>query len=191
MDARGVTQALARLEDGDAAALPELIGLLYHDLHRIAERELRRERRGHTLGPTALVNEAYLRLSRDAHINAPSRTRFLAAACVSMRRVLLDYARTRKRLKRGGGEAPLPLDESAVADLMSEREADEILALEDALGRLAAADERAARVVELRFFGGLSMEEIAQVLDVSSKTVQRTWLAARAWLRKEIGQELA
>jgi RNA polymerase sigma factor (TIGR02999 family) len=191
MDARGVTQALVRLKAGDRAALSELVRLLYAELHEIARRELRRERRGHTLGPTALVNEAYLRLSRDAQLEPASRTQFLAAACVSMRRLLVDYARARKRQKRGGGEAPLPLDERTAADLMSEREADEVLALEDALDRLSAADQRAAQVVELRFFGGLSMEEIAQALEVSSKTVQRTWLAARAWLRKEIGQELA
>lgn len=191
LDIGAVTQALARLRAGQREALPELVHLLYHDLHEIARRELRRERRGHTLGPTALVNEAYLRLSRDAHLDPRSRTQFLAAACVSMRRVLVDYARARKRLKRGGGETPEPLDEQTAADLMSEREADEILALEGALNRLEAADQRAARVVQLRFFGGLTMEQIAQLMDVSSKTVQRTWLAARAWLRKEIGQELA
>jgi RNA polymerase sigma factor (TIGR02999 family) len=191
MDTRGLTQALARLREGDAGALQDLVGLLYRDLHRIARRQLRSERRGHTLGPTALVNEAYLKLSRDERIDAASRTQFLAAASVAMRRVLVDYARTRKRDKRGGGQEALPLDEAAIEDLMTEREADEVLALEDALSRLEAADERAARVVQLRFFGGLSMEEIAESMSVSVKTVQRSWLAARAWLRKEVGRELA
>ncbi len=191
MDTRSVTQVLGRLKAGERDALPELVLLLYQDLHRIARRQLSHERHGHTLGPTALVNEAYLRLSRDAKIDAASRTQFLAAASVSMRRVLVDYARTRKRQKRGGGQPVDPLDEGAVAKLISEREADEILALENGLTRLEAADERAAQVVQLRFFGGLSMEEIAQALDVSVKTVQRTWLAARAWLRKEVGRELA
>lgn len=190
MDIGVVTQALARLSAGEGEALPELIRLLYRDLHKIARGQLRKERHGHTLGPTALVNEAYLRLSRDARIDAKSRTQFLAAASVAMRRVLVDYARARKRQKRGGGEPLLPFDEALVADLISEREADEILALEDALVRLEKADERAARVVNLRFFGGLSMEEIAEALEVSVKTVQRTWLAARAWLRKEVGHEV-
>jgi RNA polymerase sigma factor (TIGR02999 family) len=188
---QGVTEALARLRSGDRAAWQDLVGVLYGELHEIARRELRGERRAHTLGPTALVNEAYVRLSRDAQIEGASRTRFLAAACVAMRRVLTDYARARKRHKRGSGEPPLALDESVVADLLSEHEAEEILALETALGRLETADERAARVVQLRFFGGLSMEEIAEELGVAVKTVQRAWLAARAWLRKEIGRELA
>jgi RNA polymerase sigma factor (TIGR02999 family) len=191
VDVGAVTQALARLSAGEGEALPELVRLLYGELHQIARRQLRNERRGHTLGPTALVNEAYLKLSRDAKIDARSRGEFLAAASVAMRRVLVDYARTRKRQKRGSGEVPVPLDEATVAETMSEREADELLALEDALTRLEKADERAARVVNLRFFGGLSMEEIAEVQELSVKTVQRAWLAARAWLRKEVGQELA
>jgi RNA polymerase sigma factor (TIGR02999 family) len=191
VDIGAVTEALARLSAGQGGALPDLVRLLYHELHRIARGQLRSERRGHTLGPTALVNEAYLKLSRDVKIEARSRTQFLAAASVAMRRVLVDYARTRKRLKRGGGEAPVPLDEASVAALISEREAAELLALEDALARLEQADARAARVVELRFFGGLSMEEIADALALSVKTVQRDWLAARAWLRKEVGHELA
>lgn len=190
MDTRSVTEALARLGTGDEAALPELIGLLYRDLHDIARRQLRQERQGHTLGPTALVNEAFLKLSRDIRIDAASRTRFLAAASVSMRRVLVDYARARTRDKRGGGQATVPLDEAEIADLMTVREAEEVLALEDALSRLEAADKRSAHVVQLRFYGGFSMEEIAESLGVSVKTVQRTWLAARAWLRKEVGHEL-
>jgi len=190
VDTRSVTEALARLGTGDEAALPELIGLLYRDLHDIARRQLRQERQGHTLGPTALVNEAFLKLSRDIRIDAASRTRFLAAASVSMRRVLVDYARARTRDKRGGGQATVPLDEAEIADLMTVREAEEVLALEDALSRLEAADKRSAHVVQLRFYGGFSMEEIAESLGVSVKTVQRTWLAARAWLRKEVGHEL-
>lgn len=190
MDGGPLTQALARLGTGDGEALPELVRLLYQDLHAIARRQLRHERKEHTLGPTALVNEAYLKLSRDVRIDAQSRTRFLGAASVAMRRVLVDYARTRKRHKRGGGQAHEPLDEDAVAAVMSEQEADEILALEDALGRLEAAEARTAHVVQLRFFGGLTTDEIAQSMDVSAKTVQRIWVTGRAWLRKEVGRDL-
>jgi RNA polymerase sigma factor (TIGR02999 family) len=190
MDTERVGEALARLSTGERTALPDLVQLLYDELHRIARRELRHERGSHTLGPTALVNEAFLRLSRDARIEARSRTQFLAAACVSMRRVLVDYARARTRQKRGGGAVHAPLDEDRAAAFLSEREADEILALGGALERLEAVDERTARVVQLRFFGGFSMNEIADTLGVSVKTAQRDWIAARAWLRKEVGREL-
>jgi RNA polymerase sigma factor (TIGR02999 family) len=134
------------------------------------------------------VNEAYLRLARQNRIAADSRTQFFAIASKTMRRVLVDYARTRKRAKRGGDLERVPIED--VDQFLTENEADELLALEDALERLAAANTRAAEVVEHRFFSGLSVEEIAEIQGVSSKTVQRDWIAARAWLRKEVAHHL-
>lgn len=186
MDESGdVTRWLERLGAGDPGALDEVLRLLYHELHTIARARLRNERSNHTLSATALVNEAYLKLSRDERIGASSRTQFFGIAAKTMRRVLVDYARTRTRLKRGGGMAEhVSIDD--VEPFLSDVEADEMLELEDALERLHALQPRAARVVECRFFAGLGVEETAAVLGVSAKTVQRDWLAARAWLRKEI-----
>jgi RNA polymerase sigma factor (TIGR02999 family) len=183
-----LTGALRRLAEGDAESLDRVIHLLYGELRGVAERRLRAERGGHTLGATGLVNEAYLRLVRQRRIDASSRTQFLSVAAATMRRVLVDYARARKRTKRGGDLERVPLDN--VAPFLSEREADEMLALEDALTRLAEANPRAAEVVEQRFFSGLKVEEIAELRGVSTKTVQRDWMAARAWLRKEIARDL-
>lgn len=182
------------MQEGDPEALDRLVPLFYDELRRIAREHLRKERRHHTLDTTALVNEAYLKLVRNERIRGESRQEFYAVASETMRRVLVDYARARNRLKRGAGKAPVPLDdvvEGEVAGLLSERQADEVLALEDALGRLATLDERAARVVQHRFFAGLSLEETAEVLDVSVKTVQRSWRTALAWLRKEIAPRAA
>jgi RNA polymerase sigma factor (TIGR02999 family) len=184
----GLTEWLGRLDAGDPEALDRVVRLLYDELRGLARDRLRHERIGHTLGATALVNEAYLRLARQHRIPAGSRTQFFGVAARTMRRVLVDYARTRKRVKRGGDREPVPLED--VEPFLTEEEADEILALEDALGRLAEANERAARVVEHRFFSGLTVEEIAGLLEVSSKTVQRDWIAARAWLRKEVARDL-
>jgi RNA polymerase sigma factor (TIGR02999 family) len=183
-----VTHWLARLRDGDRAALDRLVPLLYDELRRLARERLRGERPGHTLETTALVHEAYFRLLEQRRIDAGDRLDFFAAASNTMRRVLIDHARARKRLKRGGGAEAVPLDD--VEGLLSERAAEEALAVDAALDRLAADSPRAARVVELRIFGGLTLEEIATVLEVSSKTAQRDWEAARAWLRKEIRGEL-
>ena len=180
-----VTQLLRRYNQGDKAAANEVIPLLYDDLRRLAHQRLRAERPGHTLGTTALVNECYLRLVQNRQLAAEDRNDFLAIASQTMRRVLVDYARTRHRQKRGGDQAQVPLEEAD--SFLSDREAEEVLGLDSALEKLGHADARAARVVELRFFGGLSLDETAEVLGVSAKTVQRTWLAARAWLRKEIG----
>lgn len=184
-----LTLWLQRMREGDAVALERVVRLLYDELRSIARARLRHERDEHTLGATALVHEAFLRLSREHQLPAASRTQFLAAASNTMRRVLVDYARTRNRAKRGGGVAPLPLEEADA--FLSEVEADEILALEDALQKLAAAEPRAALVVEHRFFSGLSVEEIAVLLDVSTKTIQRDWILARAWLRREVAGQLA
>jgi len=179
-----VTIWLARLRDGSPEALDRLVPLLYDDLRRLARQRLRSEREGHTLDTAALVNEAYLRLVGQRRVSAGDRSEFFAAASRTMRRVLVDYARARRRAKRGGGVEPLPLD--AVAEFLSERVADETLALDAALARLESAHPRAAQVVELRFFGGLTLDEAAGVLGVSGKTVQRDGEAAMAWLRKEV-----
>ena len=166
----------------------ELVPQLYEELRRLARAHLRRERPGHTLGTTALVHEAYVRLAGQAGLAADDRTRFFAIASNTMRRVLVDYARERRRIKRGGGAAAVPLDD--VEPFLSEEEADELLALDDALDRLATLDPRAASVVQHRFFGGFTLDETASLLDVSLKTVQRDWLAASAWLRKEVALDL-
>jgi RNA polymerase sigma factor (TIGR02999 family) len=183
-----VTQLLHRLDRGDEAALERLMPLLYDELRMVARKQLRRERRNHTLGTTALVNEAYLKLVGQQRLKAEDRGRFFAIAATTMRRILIDYARARKRLKRGGEQTPVPLDEAEA--FLTDREADEVLALDDALNRLAAVNPRGSQVVQYRFFSGLTLAETAEVMDVSVKTVQRAWVAARAWLRKEVAGEL-
>ena len=184
-DSGEVTVWLARLRDGAPGALDRLVPLLYDDLRRLARQRLRSERDSHTLDTTALVHEAYFRLLDQRQISASDRSEFFAAASRTMRRVLVDYARARNRSKRGGGgPAPVPLED--VAELLSDRAADETLALDEALGRLEAVQPRAAQVVELRFFGGLTLEEAAELLGVSTKTVQRDGDAAMSWLRKEV-----
>jgi RNA polymerase sigma factor (TIGR02999 family) len=183
-----LTPVLKSLSAGDPQALDRVVLVLYDELRALARGRLRNERAGHTLQATALVNEVYLRLSRENRISAESRTRFMAVASNTMRRVLVDYARSRQRVKRGGGAERVPLE--SVEQILTDEEADEILALEDAMERLARGNARGARVVELRFFAGLSVEEIAELLELSSKTVQRDWVAARAWLRKEVARDL-
>jgi RNA polymerase sigma-70 factor (ECF subfamily) len=190
MSASGeVTVWLARLREGAPEALDRLVPLLYGDLQRLARQRLRSERAEHTLDTGALVNEAYLRLVDQRRIVVHDRSEFFAAASRTMRRVLVDYARARRRAKRGGGVANIPLE--AVEEFLSEKAADETLALDEALQRLEATQPRAARVVELRFFGGLTLEETAALLGVSTKTVQRDGDAAMAWLRKEVRSALA
>lgn len=183
-----LTLWLRQFRDGDADALERVVRVLYDELRAVARQRLRSERPGHTLSATALVNEAYLRLARHHALPDESRTAFLAAASNTMRRVLVDYARARGRQKRGSGAERVPLEEAE--PLLTVEQADEVLALESALEDLAQAEPRAARVVELRFFSGLSVEEIAALLEVSTKTVQRDWIAARAWLRKEVSAAL-
>ena len=183
-----LTPHFRALAAGDPDALDRIVRSLYGELRDLARRRLRDERSGHTLQATALVNEVYLRLSRENRIAAESRTRFMAVASNTMRRILVDYARARGRAKRGGGAERVPLEN--VEAFLSDEEAEEILSLEDALVRLARGNPRGARVVELRFFAGLGVEEIAELLEVSSKTIQRDWIAARAWLRKEVARDL-
>jgi RNA polymerase sigma factor (TIGR02999 family) len=177
---------LQRVRDGDPAGWEHLIRIIWNDLRAVAHHRLRSERPHHTLGTTALVHEAFLRLAQQEGLAVENRSEFLAAASNTMRRVLVDYARRRKRLKRGGGVAAVPLEE--VEDLLSEEQADEVLALDEALDRLAQAEPRAAKVVECRFYSGLSVEEVAKHLGVSEKTIQRDWILARAWLRREVAK---
>lgn len=184
-----ITRWLSRLRAGDEGALERLVPLLYDELRRLARERLRSERAEHTLTPTALVHEAYLRLTEQRRIPAGSRLEFFAAASKTMFRVLVDHARTRTRQKRGGVGTPVPLEE--VEPFLTERASEELLEMEDALRRLSQLEARAARIVELKFFAGLTAEEIATLLGVSLRTVERDWQTARAWVRKEVGARLA
>lgn len=170
--------------NSSADARARLMPLVYDELRRLAQTYLRRERPAHTLQPTALVHEAYLRLVDQSRIEWQSRSHFFSVASQMMRRVLIDYARAHASEKRGGRGPRLSLDEAAIAP--EERAAD-LLALDEALKRLAETDERKSRVVELRFFGGLSISETAEVLGVHTATVERDWVVAKAWLYREIG----
>jgi RNA polymerase sigma factor (TIGR02999 family) len=181
-----VTQWLDRLRAGEKGALDPLMQLVYDELREAARRQLRLEGRDHTLGPTALVHEVYLRLQQQRQIEADHRADFIGIASRVMRRILVDYARARKRAKRGAGAPTVPIEEVEAAAFLSDEEADEVLALDQALTKLSTLDPRAGQVVECRFYGGLTLEETAAALSMSSKTVQRTWETARAWLRKEI-----
>jgi RNA polymerase sigma factor (TIGR02999 family) len=183
-----VTRWLEGVRRSEPGALDRVVGLLYDELRRLARQRLRGERTAHTLDTTALVHEAYLRLFREPRIDASTRGDFFAIASNTMWRVLVDYARARRRQKRGGGEAPVPLEE--VEPFLTDRAAEEVLELDAALSRLRAMQPRAAGVVEMHFFGGLTLEEIGAHLGVSVKTVQRDWQAARAWLRKEVAGAL-
>jgi RNA polymerase sigma-70 factor (ECF subfamily) len=188
MTTGSITTSLARLRAGETDALDQLFPLIYDELKIVARAQLTREATGHTLGPTALVHEAYVKLGEREKLLPEDRRHFFAIAAQAMRRILIDHARARKRIKRGSGQIAVPLEE--IEALMTDDAADELVALDDALDRLARANPRAALVVERRFFGGLTLEETAAGLDVSLKTVQRDWLLARAWLRKEIDREL-
>lgn len=183
------TNWIGELRRGEPGALDELMPLLYSELRGLARGKLRGERRDVMLSTTALVNEAYLKLRQQHKIDSAGRTQFLAVAGNTMRRILVDYARTRRRAKRGGGSQPVPLDD--VEPFLTHSEADEVIALDEALERLAGVNPRGAEVVTQRFFAGFTLEESAEVLEVSTKTVQRAWLAARAWLRKEVARDLA
>jgi RNA polymerase sigma factor (TIGR02999 family) len=171
-------------------AAMDLIAEHYEELRGLARGLLRRERVGHTLDTAGLVNEAWLRLAAQAGLTAPERARFFAIAVTTMRRILVDHARARLRLKRGAGAESIPLTDAEADALLSTEEADHLVVLDEALERLDRVSPRAAEVVRYRFFGGLSLEETAELLEVSSKTIQRDWLAARAWLRKEVARAL-
>jgi len=177
-----ITRLLREWKRGDRDAGEQLAVALYDELRRTARHYMRQERQGHTLQTTALVHEAFLRLA-GVRMEFEDRTHFFAFAAQVMRRVLVDHARSRGYQKRGAGSAPIPLEEGAFA--LPDRSAD-IVALDDALSELARHDSRKARVVELRFFGGLSVEETAAALSVSSQTVLRDWSLAKAWLTREL-----
>ena len=174
-----VTRLLKDWSAGDSAALDQLIPIVYDELRAIAARYLRRERQDHTLQPTALVNEAYLRLIDQKQVQWQNRAHFVGVAAQMMRRILVDHAKSHNRAKRGGGARRVTLDE-AVA--LSEERANDLVELDEALTALAAFDERKSRVVEMKYFGGLSVEETAEVLKVSVITVARDWKLAKAWL---------
>lgn len=178
--ASDVTQLLSAVRGGDGSAFDELLGALQSELRGLASRHLGRERNDHTLQPTALVNEAYLRLVDQRDRGWEDRSHFLAIASTAMRRVLLEHARSRLAEKRGGGAERVTLFE---VESPMEESPEATVALDEALTAFAEVDPRGARIVELRWFGGLSNEEIATLLDVSSKTVERGWRASQAWLR--------
>ena len=180
---KSVTQLLAAWGDGDQAALDQLVPLVYKELRRIARHHLGRERAGHTLQTTALVNEAYLRLVDQKHTRWQNRAHFFAISAQLMRRILVDYARRRQYQKRGGGALQVTLAE---AEVLTDERAPDLVALDEALKSLAEIDPRRSQVVELRFFGGLNIEETAEVLKVSPTTVQRDWTIAKAWLHKTV-----
>jgi len=177
------TQLLLQWSKGDRAALDALVPLVYDELRGIASRSLQRESAGHTLQTTALVHEAYLRLVEQDRVRWQNRTQFFAIAASLVRRILVDHARTGNASKRGGGAQKAPLDEAAI---FSPRRPADMLALDDALSELSAMDERKCRIVELKFFGGLTAAEIASVLDLSEATVRRDWSMARAWLFQQL-----
>ncbi len=178
-----VTHLLLDLKNGNLQAFDQLTPLVYNELRKIASRYLRQERKGHTIQTTDLVHETYLRLIDEAHFSWENRAHFFAVAARAMRQLLVENARKRKAKKRGGGAVNLSLDEGAV---MAEQKSDEILALEEALQTLEKLDERMTRIVELRYFSGLTIEETAAVLSISPATVKREWNTARAWLAKEM-----
>jgi RNA polymerase sigma-70 factor, ECF subfamily len=180
-----VTQLLKAWTTGDEQALEKLTPLVYEQLHRIAQRCMAGERSGHTLQATALVNEVYLQLVDCRQINWQDRTHFFAVSAQLMRRILVDFARSRGYQKRGGGAPPISLDEAAS---VSNEPDSNLVALDDALKALAAVDARKSRVIELRFFGGLSIEETAEVLGVSVETVTRDWRLAKVWLLRELSE---
>ena len=180
---KDVTDLLIDWSKGDQEALNKLMPLVYDELHRLASRYLRHERPGHTLQTTALVHEAYLKLVNQRDANWENRVHFFAVAAHVMRQILVDYARRHHASKRGGDLYKLSLDEALVT---SEEKGADLLALDEALERLAAIDPQQSRVVELRVFGGLTVEETAEALGISPRTVKREWSMAKAWLHKQI-----
>ena len=181
-----VTQLLIRLRAGDRAAEATLIPLVYAELRRLAAQYLRGERADHTLQPTALVHEAYIQLTKLHEVDWQSRSHFFATAAMVMRRILVDHARGQQAAKREGFRNAISLDEALVA---SPRRSAEVIALDEALDRLAELDARRSKIVELRFFGGMSEEEIGVILGVTARTVRRDWRVAKAWLYNEVNSK--
>ena len=182
----GLTELLSDWQRGDQSALNKLTPLVYDELRRIAHRYVQRENYGHTLETTALVNEAYLRLAGQKQIDWQNRSHFFAVTAQIMRHILIDHARRRRYAKHGGDAQRVSLEE---AEAMSQERANELVAMDEALEELAEFDMRKSRVVELRYFGGLDLEETAQVLGISVMTVRRDWRAAKAWLFRRMKDE--
>jgi RNA polymerase sigma-70 factor (ECF subfamily) len=184
VQADDITVLLASWREGDGAALDRLLPLIRSELHRLAKRHLGREGKNRTMQPSSLVQEAFVRLLPHRDVGWRNRAHFFAVASLVMRHVLVDYARQRRRVKRGGAAVHIPVDAAVV---LSPAQVEQIVAVDLALERLAKADERKSRVLEMRFFGGLSVEETAEALGVAPNTVIRDWNFARAWLRRELG----
>jgi RNA polymerase sigma-70 factor, ECF subfamily len=180
-----ITQLLAEWSDGNQSALDELYPLVYDELHRLARRYMSREREGHTLQTTALINEAYVRLVDQRNVHWANRSHFFAISAQIMRRILIDHARRHAYAKRGGGAQQVSLDEAAI---VTRTAGAELLRLDEALKSLAEMDPRRSQVVELRYFGGPNNEEIAGVLNISENTVTRDWNMARAWLHQQLSE---
>lgn len=189
LDDTKLTELLGRLHDGEPGVLDQLIPLVYDELRILARKQLRGEAPGHTLQTTALVNEAYAKLAGERRIGVSNRNEFFGVASHAMRRVLVDYARKRKAKKRGQGAEHISLDEAEA--FLGEREAEEVLALDTALDRLAKLSPRASEVVQHRFFAGLTLKETAELLEVSTRTAQRDWDTALAWLQREIESHMS
>ena len=183
--AEDVTTLLGRVKRGDRAAEARLVPLVYGELHKIARAHMRQERPGHTLSPTALVNEAYLRLAGQSRTDWKSRLHFYGVAARIMRRILVQYARDRVAAKRGGHQVRVDLDRLTIFSFGTPKP-EEILAIDEALSRLAVLDARQAKIAELRYFCDLSVEETAQALGISPRTVKSDWAVARLWLRAEL-----
>jgi RNA polymerase sigma-70 factor (ECF subfamily) len=183
MASEKVTELLCELSGGNRAVVDELTPLIYQELKRIAGRQLRNERPGHTLQATALVHEAYLKLVDQRDVSWQNRAHFFGIASQIMRRILMDYAKSAQREKRGGGMHKTSLDEALV---VAEDRSSDLVQIDQALSRLEALDSRQAKVVELRFFGGLNVEETAEAMGISTPTVKREWAMAKAWLHREL-----
>jgi RNA polymerase sigma factor (TIGR02999 family) len=186
--AKQITQLLHAWNEGDPGAIEELFPIVYDELHRLAERYMAGERPEHTLQTTELVNEAYVRLVDSAHANWADRTHFFGVCAQVMRRILVDWARSRQAHKRGSGVRPLDLKEAFPEEApgAATHSGMDLVAIDDALNSLSAVDSRKAQVVEMRFFGGLSVKETAEILKISPETVQRDWKFAKSWLRREL-----
>ena len=180
-----LTQALLECRDGDHEAFERVVSLLYNDLRQVAHRQLARLRFGDTLDTTVLVHEAYLKLNDGQKIESTNRAHFLAILGCAMRQIIIDYARQRSALKRGGDLARVTFEESEIA---VSQDVDQLIALDDALTRLGELDRRLVRIVECRFYAGMTEKETADALEVSKSTVQRDWIRARAWLRRALGE---
>ena len=188
VDSSQATQIVNAIAAGDRSAADRLFALVYRSLRDLASRYLKGERRDHTLSPTDLVHEAYMKLIDQTKVEWKGRTHFLAIGAQAMRRILVDHARYKQRAKRGGGRIRIQLNEQVA---LSPERGEDLLALDEALVKLAEVDPRQATIVELRFFGGLSVAEVAEVLGVSKRTVESEWTAVRAWLRRELTEESA